>query len=100
MNRDDHDVTSSLHFPHPVSDLGGALRFERSGTKSMLGRFTVAAQLHGIPLDAIPQEGITTRLPASTVATAGRCAWSASRPAPTARSPAPDCASSVSADPW
>jgi hypothetical protein len=24
MNRDDHDVTSSLHLPYPVSDLGGA----------------------------------------------------------------------------
>jgi hypothetical protein len=65
----------------------------------MPARRGAAAQPAGIPLEPVRQEKITTRPPPGTGTAAGRRACSASRPAPTARSPAPDTASRVSCSP-
>ena len=65
----------------------------------MPARAGVAAQPAGIPLEPVAHEKMTTRLPPGTGTAAGRRASPASRPAPTARSPAPDKASRVSCSP-
>src|SRR5947199_1180427 len=76
-----------------------ALASDSSGTKLTPGWSKVAAQLDGMPLDAMPYEAITTRLLSSMVTIAGRRASSASDPAPTARRPVSDSALRVSASP-
>ena len=63
------------------------------------GRPGAAAQAAGIPLEAVPQEMTTARLPPRTGTAAGRRAAARSGPAPAARSPAPDSARKVSASP-
>lgn len=64
----------------PVSSL--ALERDRSRTKLMPGWSRVAAQLGGMPLDAIPHEKITTCLSPSTLTAAGLRASLAFRPHP------------------
>ena len=49
-----------------------AVASDRSGSKSTPGRPGAAAQPAGIPLEAVPQEKITTRPPPGTGTAAGR----------------------------
>jgi hypothetical protein len=49
-----------------------AVASDRSGSKSTPGRPGAAAQPGGIPLEAVPQEKITTRPPPGTGTAAGR----------------------------
>jgi hypothetical protein len=81
------------------STTASAAASDSAGTKSTPGSVGVAAQLAGIPLDAVPSAKTSARPPVPSGMTAGRRAASTSRPAPTAPRPAPASTSRVSMRP-
>ena len=98
VDGNNHDVTGRFTACTRLMTSSAAAS-DRSGSKSKPGRSAVAAQLAGIPLEGVPHAKMSTRWPPAAITVTGRRASPASRPAPAARSPAPDRASRVSVSP-